>query len=350
VSGEILSGADSDGGGVVDGSTLLRDSSGRVARKLRLQVTDRCNFSCDFCMSPTPVWLEHKDVLTFEETARISRILAGLGIRKIRLSGGEPLVRRDIEKLVKQLTAIPGIESVSITTNGSLLKEKAETLKENGLSGVTVSVHSLRPVRYGEITGTRDMLPRVLAGIQKAKAVGLSPLKVNCVIKRDQNEDEIAEYVRFAREEGICVRFIEYMPFDGTRFWDIGSVLSGKEIIKRVRAVCDVVPNPREPGETAQTYGFADGGKGEIGVITSITEPFCDGCDRIRLTADGKMIPCLFSTKEFDVRSLLRGGAADDAISSFIQEGFQLKSEGVKSMIGRNEKLERVRPMYTVGG
>jgi cyclic pyranopterin phosphate synthase len=213
-----------------------------------------------------------------------------------------------------------------------------------------VSIHSLNPDRYAKITGTRDMLPRVLRGVEKAKAVGLSPLKVNCVIKRGTNEDEVAGFVRLARERGICVRFIEYMPFDGRRFWDMSSVVSGKEILKKVREVCDIVAKPREPGSTALTYGFADGAEGELGVVSSMTEPFCGDCDRIRLTADGKIVPCLFSTREYDLRALLRGGATDGQISDFIREHFRLKSEGVKSMMARKERIGRVRPMYTVGG
>lgn len=335
---------------VEDNRTPLDDSFGRVARKLRLQVTDRCNFSCDFCMSPNPVWLDRSQVLTFEETARVSRILSRMGVEKIRLSGGEPLLRSDIEKLVRLLSTISGVRSVSITTNGSLLAEKAAALRKNGLKGVTVSIHSLNPERYGRITGTRDMLPKVLGGVEKARAVGLSPLKINCVIKRGVNDDEVGDFVRLARVQGVCVRFIEYMPFDGRRFWDLSNVVSGKEILKKVTDVCDVVPQSREAGSTAGNYRFADGAQGEVGIISSMTEPFCGDCDRIRLTADGKIVPCLFSTREYDLRALLRGGATDDQISAFIREHFRLKSEGVKSMIERKERMGRVRPMYTVGG
>lgn len=328
----------------------LTDSSGRVARKLRIQVTDRCNFRCDFCMPSDPVWLDRSEVLTFEETAKVSRILSQMGVERIRLSGGEPLVRSHIERLVGLLSVMPGIKSVSLTTNGSLLKEKARPLKENGLSGVTVSLHSLRPKRYGEITGTSNMLPRVLEGIQESKAVGLRPLKVNCVIMRGKNEDEIPEFVTLAHEQELCVRFIEYMPFDGKRFWDIESVVSGKEILGKAAEVFELVPESREPGATALLYRFADGSKGEIGVITSMTKPFCGDCNRVRLTADGRIVPCLFSRNEYDVRSLLRNGATDEQVADFIRKSFWLKSGGVEPMIRQNVEFGRVRPMYTIGG
>lgn len=328
----------------------LVDSFGRVAKKLRIQVTDRCNFRCDFCMPPDPAWLDHSELLTFEEMARISAVFAQMGVEKIRLSGGEPLVRREVEKLVRLLSRVPGISSVSLTTNGSLLREKARLLKDNGLKGVTVSLHSLKADRYREITGANDMLPRVLDGIHEAMLVGLNPLKINCVIRRGNNEDEIPDFARLAHEQGLPVRFIEYMPFDGKRFWDIKKVVGGAEIIQRVNEMYKVVPAPREPGATANTYKFADGSKGEICTITSITKPFCGDCDRVRLTADGKIVPCLFSTNEFDVRSLLRRGATDHEIASFIQKCFWLKSEGVESMIKQHVRFGRIRPMHTIGG
>ena len=328
----------------------LTDSMGRMAKKLRIQVTDRCNFRCDFCMPLEPVWLDRAEVLRFEETERITRILAQMGVEKIRLSGGEPLVRKDVEVLVGLLSRIPGISSVSLTTNGSMLKEKADALRENGLKGVTVSIHSLRPDRYGELTGTSRMLPRVLEGLREAKAVGLSPLKVNCVIVSGKNEDEIPDFVSLAHEEELCVRFIEYMPFDGKRFWDMDKVVGGKEILKRAQTAFELIPQTREPGATATVNRFADGSKGEIGVIPSMTRPFCGDCNRIRLTADGRIVPCLFSRNEYDVRTLLRNGASDEELACFIRKSFWLKSEGVESMIKQNVQFGRVRPMYTIGG
>jgi cyclic pyranopterin phosphate synthase len=334
----------------VGSQPILIDSFGRIARKLRIQVTDRCNYSCDFCMPPNPVWLDRSEVLTFEEMVRISGVLSQMGVEKIRLSGGEPLVRSDVEKLVGLLARIPAIRNVSLTTNGSLLKEKASRLKENGLNGVTVSLHSLRPDRYGETTSTKGMLPRVLDGIHEAILVGLHPLKINCVVRREENEDEIPDFAKLAHDQELSVRFIEYMPFNGKKFWDAKSVLSGAEILKRVNAVYGLVPKSREAGATADTYQFADGSKGEIGLITSMTKPFCGDCDRVRLTVDGKIVPCLFSRDEYDLRSLLRSGARDDEIASFLQKCFLLKSEGVESMMKQKVEFGLVRPMYTIGG
>jgi GTP 3',8-cyclase len=327
----------------------LSDSYGRVAKKLRIQVTDRCNYRCDFCMPPDPVWLDRGEILSFEEITRISSILAKMGVEKIRLSGGEPLVRRDIEKLVASLTGIPRIRSVSITTNGSMLEKKAAKLKESGLSGVTLSLHSLRPDRYQTITGAKDMLDKVLGGMEEAIRVRL-PLKVNCVVRRGSNEDEIPDFVRLARERGISVRFIEYMPFDGKRFWDAGRVVGGSEMIARASAESKLVALPREQGSTATAYRFEDGVPGEICAITSMTKPFCSDCERIRLTAEGKIVPCLFSKDEYDVRSLLRGGAGDEEIASFVRDCYRLKFEGVESLIRQNVSFGRVRPMHTIGG
>jgi cyclic pyranopterin phosphate synthase len=327
----------------------LTDSFARVARKLRIQVTDRCNFSCDFCMPPAPVWLDRAEVLTFEEMARVTGILAKMGVEKVRLSGGEPLVRRDVEKLVGLLTRVQGITGIGMTTNGSLLKEKASCLKENGLKSVTVSLHSLRPDRYDRITGTKDMLPRVLEGLYRAIEVGLRPVKINCVVIRG-NEDEIPDFAKLAHERGMNVRFIEYMPFDGKKLWETENLVTGAEIIKRASRVYGLVSRPREMGATAETYRFADGREGEIGVITSMTKPFCGDCDRVRLTVDGKIVPCLFSTNEYAIKGLLRQGATDGELADFIRKCFWLKSEGVESMIKNDVELRRVRPMYTIGG
>ncbi len=328
---------------------VLSDSHGRVAKKLRIQVTDRCNYSCDFCMPPQPVWLDRKEILTFEEIARTARLLAEMGVEKIRLSGGEPLVRQDVESLVGLLVGIQGIRSVSLTTNGSRLKEMARPLKENGLAGVTVSLHSLIPSRYEATTGVRNMLPRVLDGIEEARRLELR-LKINCVVRRGDNEDEILNFARLARDWEVQVRFIEYMPFDGKRVWNADKLVSGDEIVQRVASVYPLVPIPKEHGGTANLYKFKDGSEGEIGTITSMTRPFCGDCDRIRLTADGKVVPCLFSKAEHDMKSLLRGGAADGEISDRIREWFWQKFDGVESLLSQNATFSRVRPMSTIGG
>ncbi len=328
---------------------ILSDSHGRVAKKLRIQVTDRCNYSCDFCMPPQPVWLNRKEILTFEEITRTARLLAEMGVEKIRLSGGEPLVRQDVERLVHLLVGIQGIRNVSLTTNGSRLKEMARPLKENGLTGVTVSLHSLIPSRYEATTGVRNMLPRVLDGIGEARRMKLR-LKINCVVRRGDNEDEILNFAKIARDWEVQVRFIEYMPFDGKRVWNADKLIGGDEVIRKVTSVYPLVPIPKEVGGTANLYRFEDGSSGEIGTITSMTRPFCGDCDRIRLTADGKIVPCLFSNVEHDVKSLLRGGAADDEISDRVRGWFWQKFDGVESLLSQNATFGRVRPMNTIGG
>ncbi|MGD0638024.1 MAG: GTP 3',8-cyclase MoaA [Nitrososphaerales archaeon] len=329
---------------------ILADSFGRRARKLRLSVTDRCNFRCDFCMPTAPVWLDHSEVLTFEEIARVAAITARMGVSSIRLSGGEPLVRKDLEKLVKMLVAVPGIKAVAMTTNGALLKQKARALRENGLHCVTVSLHSLKPERYHAITGTKDMFWRVMEGLDEARAAGFERVKVNCVVTRGCNEDEIPDFAKMAHDAGVSVRFIEYMPFDGTKVWDAERVVSGEEIIRKIQERYELIPLERDHGATAVHHRFADGSKGEIGIIASMTKPFCSDCDRIRLMADGRMVPCLFSKAEYPLKPLLRSGASDEEISRYLHSTFMLKSEGVESMLKGGAELEHVRPMYTIGG
>jgi len=328
--------------------TPLSDSFGRVARKLRISVTDRCNFRCQFCMPKTPVWLPRSEILTYEEISRISSILAKMGVEKIRLSGGEPLMRRDIERLVGMLSKVPGIRSLSMTTNGFLLTEKAAALKKAGLQSVTVSLHSLKPERFSEITGG-GVYDVVAAGIKAAKKNGFSPLKINSVIIRGCNDDEIADLASLARAGDITVRFIEYMPFDGQHMWGMEKVVSGKEIIEKIRERYELVKVPRESGSTAEVYRFADG-PGMIGVITSITEPFCSDCDRVRLSADGKIVPCLFDKTGFDMMPLLRDGASDEALFSFIRDAVSRKAPGVETLLKNYHGLEHVRPMHTIGG
>jgi GTP 3',8-cyclase len=328
----------------------LLDSFGRHARKLRISVTDRCNFRCNFCMPQHPIWLDRDELLSFEEITRITTVLGRLGITNVRLSGGEPLMRRDLERLVGMVASVPGVRAVGMTTNGALLKQKARALKENGLHCVTLSLHSLKPERYDEITGTKDVYWKVIEGLDEARAVGFERVKVNCVVTKGCNEDEIGDFARLAHDAGVSVRFIEYMPFDGSRLWDAERVVSGDEIIRRVGERYPLIPLEREHGATARHYRFTDSSDGEIGIITSMTRPFCSDCDRIRLKADGKMVPCLFSPDEYDLKPLIRGGAGDAEIADFIRRKFWLKSEGVEKMIEQNVELENVRPMYTIGG
>lgn len=257
-------------------------------------------------------------------------------------------MRRDIEKLVALLSEINGIHSLSMTTNGFLLAEKATALKQAGLDGLTVSLHSLKPEKFSEITGGGP-LDCVLAGINAAKAMGFNPLKVNAVIIRGCNEDEITDLASLASSGDITVRFIEYMPFDGQHLWGIDKVFSGKEIVSKLREHYQLELMPRESGSTAKIYKIADG-VGRIGIITSITEPFCSDCDRIRLSADGKIVPCLFDKTGFDLRPLLRGGGTDEEIKDFIISAAQRKAPGVETLLKKYKTLEHVRPMHTIGG
>ena len=328
----------------------LSDSFGRLASKLRISVTDRCNFRCDFCMPEKPVWLEQSEVLSFEEIARVTAILATMGVEKVRVSGGEPLVRKDVEKLVGMLAKVHGIRSVAMTTNGALLKEKAAALKSNGLKGVTVSLHSLRPELYDQITGTRDMFWKVMEGIDEAERVGLSPVKINCVVTRGCNEGEILDFAKMAHDGGRAVRFIEYMPFDGTKFWDTGMVVPGSEIVETIARRYPLEARASERGSTSSNYRFKDGSRGEIGTITSMSKPFCGDCDRIRLKANGNLVPCLFSVAEYDLKHLLRGGATDEEMEGSIRKAFWQKFEGVGSLMENKVEVRHIRPMYTIGG
>jgi cyclic pyranopterin phosphate synthase len=299
-------------------------------------------------MPKTPIWLPHSEILTFEEITQIVLLLTRMGVEKVRLSGGEPLMRRDIEKLVEMLAGVPGIRSLSMTTNGFLLADKAKALRKAGLKSVTVSLHSLKPERFSQITGG-GVYEKVVAGIMAAKENGFKPLKVNAVIIRGCNEDEIVDLASLAISGDLTVRFIEYMPFDGQRLWGMEKVVSGKEIIERITERHELIPVPREHGSTAKIYKFADG-VGEVGVITSITEPFCSDCDRIRLSADGKIVPCLFDKTGYDLRPLLRGGGSDGAISDFVREAVLRKAPGVETLLKKFKTLEHIRPMHTIGG
>jgi GTP 3',8-cyclase len=332
------------------GDGRLFDSFGRYASKLRISVTDRCNFACDFCMPKNPVWLPSNEVLSYEEIARVTAILAGMGVERVRISGGEPLVRKDIELLVGMLKGIRGIKGLGMTTNGALLKGKARALKENGLRSVTVSLHSLKPELYDQITGTHDMYWRVMEGLDEAERVGLSPVKINCVVTRGCNEGEILDFARMAHDGNRVVRFIEYMPFDGTKFWDMSRVVPGREIIETISRKYPLAPLEREHGATATNYVFKDGSRGEIGTITSMTKPFCGDCDRIRLKANGNLVPCLFSVAEYNVKALMRGGASNEEIAAFIRKSFWAKFEGVESLMSNHVEIRHVRPMHTIGG
>ncbi len=331
-------------------SGALLDRKGRIATKLRISVTDRCNFSCLFCMPERDKvhWIPSEDILTFDEVERVARVLVSLGITRVRITGGEPMLRPRIEDLVMRLRAIDGIESMDMTTNGWFLAQKAKSLKDAGLRGVTVSLHSLKRENFARISGM-DALPRVIQGIDEALRVGLRPVKVNSVAIRGYNDHEIIDLVDFARERNIAIRFIEFMPLDGLGIWAPDSLMSGKEILQRVAGSYRLVPKGREPSDTATLWGFEDG-RGELGVITPMTEPFCDDCDRIRLTSDGKLLSCLFDTEYHDLKRFVRNGGSDADIANFILGSVWKKPDGVGYMPWVKEAWEKPRNMNAIGG
>jgi cyclic pyranopterin phosphate synthase len=299
-------------------------------------------------MPKCPVWLPSDEILTFEELLRVASLCAEIGVEKIRLSGGEPLMRRDLPELVHMLKGVRGIRFIGITTNGQLLTENAAALKEAGLDSVTISLQSLKPLKYKEITGG-GRLEKTLAGIEAAKDSEFKPIKINCVVIRGFNDDEILDLASMAFSNNLTVRFIEFMPFDGQRQWGMDKVVSGEEVVTRIRKRYSLLGFPRELNGTARIYKFTNG-EGEIGIISSVTEPFCSDCDRLRLTASGNLYACLFDNTSYDLRSLLRGGASDEALSYLIREAVLKKPPGVQTLLKACKNLEHVRPMYTIGG
>lgn len=300
-------------------------------------------------MPREPVWTPRDEILSFEEHARLVRILAYMGVSRVRLTGGEPLVRKGVEKLVKIIATTPGVEGVAMTTNGFHLKSYAKPLAEAGLSSVTVSLHSLKPERFEEIVGVNGVFERVLEGISAARDAGLR-VKINVVVVRGCNDDELFDFAELARRTGITVKFIEFMPFDGERLWNIERVVRASEIIDTLSKRYQLYPKPREHGSTTRYYGFRDAPWGEIGLVSSISEPFCSDCDRVRIKADGKLVPCMFSRDEYDLKPLLRSGATDEEIGEFIRWAFRRKFRGVETLLKTGALPQHIRPMYTLGG
>jgi GTP 3',8-cyclase len=302
----------------------VTDTLGRPLRDLRISVTDRCNFRCVYCM-PKDVFghgyefLQRAELLTFEEIERLARIFVGdHGVKKVRLTGGEPLVRRDVERLVEMLAGIPGLPDLAITTNGSTLARKAQALKDAGLRRITVSLDSLDNQVFAAINDVRFPVDRVVAGIDAVAAAGLTAIKINMVVKRGVNEDGVVPMARHFRGSGHVVRFIEYMDVGHTNGWRMEDVVPAAEIVAMIDAEMPLEPvSPNYSGEVAERWRYRDGG-GEIGVIASVTRPFCGGCTRARLSADGKLFTCLFAVKGQDLRALLRDGASDAEISETI--------------------------------
>jgi cyclic pyranopterin phosphate synthase len=350
------------------GAGPLIDSQGRILRDLRVSLTDRCNFRCLYCLpeteaaqnfyrghwarlpNPAPIlqqWVPRSHLLSFEEIERVIRLAVGLGIQKVRLTGGEPLLRHDVENLVARVASIPGLTDLAMTTNGSLFPQKGRALRAAGLRRVSFSLDSLARDNFSKITG-RDGLAEVLASISLAQELGLHPVKVNAVIIRGLNDHEIEALAGFARERSLNLRFIEFMPLDSARAWLNELVVPGREVLARLQTRFDLRPAPSDnPSSTARRWTFPDG-RGELGIIAPVSEPFCGHCNRVRLTADGKIRTCLFSVTEHDLRSRLRGGASDDEIAGWLKSVVWQKE--ARHHIGEPDFVPPPRSMSCIGG
>jgi len=328
----------------------LRDAYNRNIRDLRISLTDRCNFRCFYCLPNGEPALARKDtILSFEEIYSVTEIFVSLGIEKIRLTGGEPLIRRDVPVLVEKLAALkPRLKDIALTTNGFDFPRHAGALKSAGLDRVTLSLDSLRSDRFAEITGV-DALEKVLNAINAAKNYGFEPVKINAVIVRGRNDDELADFARFARENDVVMRFIEFMPLDSGHGWNRSDVVSGKEIREKIGEVYPLVQKETTRGTgTAWKYAFADGSPGELGIIAPVTEMFCGQCSRIRLTADGQIRTCLFSNVEHNLRDVVRSGATHDEIVEFIEKTTLQKEP--RHYINDVDFIQPSRTMSFIGG
>src|ERR1017187_5903517 len=327
----------------------LTDNFGRSIHDLRISITDRCNYRCVYCRTGTngAAYAE----LPFEDYLRMARILVELGITKIRLTGGEPLLRKGIVEFVRDLAKLRTVEGgkpeIALTTNGHLLAEIALPLKEAGLDRVTVSMDAVDPERFARITRVPNGYESVLAGIRASRIAGLAPVKVNCVLLRGFNEDQVIPFGMFAREEGVVVRFIEFMPLEEERTWSPNTVVTLDEILRRMGEYRPLVEIPHGRSETARRYRFDDG-IGEIGVIAPVSHPFCGHCSRIRITSDGKIRTCLFSIWDHDLHSVMRRGASDEELAEFIQGVVQKKEE--RHHIGEADFVPASRTMVHIGG
>ena len=312
-------------------------------------MTDRCNFSCVYCKSADPKnYFPHRDLLTWDEFLRLARVLAGLGISKVRVTGGEPLLRAGVIEFIDQLGKIEGLEDVAVTTNGYLLPEMAKELAAAGRPRVTVSLDSLNPEKFAKMTRTPASFENVMVGIDAALAAGLKPVKVNIVLVRGFNDDEVVEFARLGRTQDLVVRLIEFMPLDADHTWSRELVVTAREVLAAIHPVFPLVEIPRRsPSETALRYRFADG-RGEIGIIAPVSIPFCGQCSRIRLTADGKLRTCLFSLKEHDVRHLVHNGATDSDIARFFDRAVHQKEPGHR--INEPDFVQPRRTMVYIGG
>ncbi|MBI3661793.1 MAG: GTP 3',8-cyclase MoaA [Acidobacteria bacterium] len=324
----------------------LTDKFGRPITDLRISVTDKCNFRCVYCRSADPE--NHKadhELLSWPELDRLSRILLGLGIQKVRITGGEPLVRPGVEDFIARLKSL-GVRDLSMTTNGHLLADHCDRLVAAGMDRINISLDSLDPAKFEKITRTHSF-SKVMAGIDRAQASALRPVKVNAVLVRGLNDDEVEAFAEFARERDLIMRFIEFMPLDADRHWTRDLVVPAAEIQRRIEARWKLEPLPHDRSETARKFRFA-GGRGQIGLIASVTQPFCGFCSRIRITADGKLRTCLFSKDDHDLRYMVRNGHTDQDIAGYIREVVNDKEEGHR--INEPDFVPPSRTMVFIGG
>jgi len=333
----------------------LKDTLERPLRDLRLSVTDRCNFRCVYCMpkavfGPDYAFLPQEQLLTFEEVRRLVSVFVGRGVEKVRITGGEPLVRKDVEKLIAMLAELRGIKDIAMTTNGALLPQKARVLKRAGLQRVTVSLDSLDETVFRAMNGVKFPVLRALEGIEAAQAAGLTPVKINMVVKRGANDHSVLDMANYFRHKGHILRFIEYMDVGNTNGWRLEDTVSAKEILAQIHARWPVEPlEPHYPGEVARRYRYTDGA-GEIGLIASVSQPFCQGCTRARLSAEGKLYTCLFATLGHDFRRLLRGGASDAQIAEKLDGLWHKRADRYSTLRGEQTNRHGKVEMSHIGG
>ena len=333
----------------MNASPPLVDTFGRLHDNLRISITDRCNIRCFYCMPEHDIdFVPRAEILSFEEIERFARIAAGLGVTKLRITGGEPLLRKDLPVLTRKLSAIPGIEVLALTNNGVLLPQLAGPLFDAGLRRINVHLDTLDRERFLRIT-RRDELGRVLEGVEACRRLGYGPIKINAVAVKGLTEPDIVPLARYGRENGLEIRYIEFMPLDAQQLWDRSRVLLADEILETLaREVAPLVEIPdKDPRAPATEYRYADG-CGRVGFIASVSRPFCENCNRIRITADGHLRYCLFAIEEFDVKPLLRGGASDREIAAAIRGVVRNKWEGHE--INTSRFVPPPRPMYSIGG
>lgn len=331
------------------------DSHGRTIRDLRLSITDRCNFRCVYCMEPDVRFKESGELLTPDELARVARICVALGVDKIRLTGGEPTVHPHLVRIIRDMGALK-LDDLAMTTNGSLMSDAAlGSWRDAGLQRLTISIDSVHEDRFRAVTRSKFSVAALIDGVRRARAAGFRNVKLNAVIVRGVNEDEILPLAALARDLGVEMRYIEYMPLDSAHAWDLSRLVPAAETLERIRAVHELIPMGRggrgpdaKTSSTSVVYAFADGSPGRIGVIASVSEPFCGACSRLRITADGKVRPCLFSLQEWDLRAVLRSGASDADVEKFLIDVTWTKQAGHGITAPGFQQPER--PMSAIGG